>query len=439
MDSGVEWLGELPGHWQVRQARRLFEQRRDNALPEDEQLSATQKYGVIPQRLFMEQEDQKVVLALSGLDNFKHLEPDDFVISLRSFQGGIERSRYGGCVSPAYTVLRPMPGLVARYWEYLLKCTPYIAALQTTTDGIRDGKNISYGQFGGLCVPLAPENEQTAIGAFLDNEIGKIDTLIAEQEKLIPLLAEKRQATISQAVTRGLNPAAPTKDTGLAWLGKMPAHWNMTRLKYATSLIADCPHETPVYDEEGTYKVVRTADITEGQLHANDMYCVNEVEYQKRIRRHALRKDDLVYGREGERWGFAAQVPEDEKFCLGQRMMQFRSTDTMHPRYLMWQLNSLSTYRQGQIDTVGAAAPHVNVGTIRNYYLAEPPLKEQKEIFAFLDSESTKLDVLTTEAKRVIALLKERRSALIAAAVTGQIDVRGAVARPAATMEAMAA
>ena len=106
-DSGTAWLGQVPNHWRVVGARRIFQEKRDAALPGDEQLSATQRYGVIPQWMFMEAEDQKVVLALSGTSNFKHLQKDDFVISLRSFQGGIEHSAYSGCVSPAYTVLRP--------------------------------------------------------------------------------------------------------------------------------------------------------------------------------------------------------------------------------------------------------------------------------------------------------------------------------------------
>ncbi len=110
-DSGVEWLGEVPEHWDLTQGRRLFSQEREPARSTDAQLSATQKYGVVPQSLFMEMEDQKVTLALSGLDNFKHVEADDFVISLRSFQGGIERSKYRGCVSPAYTVLRPVDSI----------------------------------------------------------------------------------------------------------------------------------------------------------------------------------------------------------------------------------------------------------------------------------------------------------------------------------------
>jgi type I restriction enzyme S subunit len=414
----------VPVHWDIKKGCRFFKQIREPSLETDEQLSATQKYGVIPQSLFMVREDQKVMLALGGLDNFKHVECDDFVISLRSFEGGIERSKYIGCVSPAYTVLRANSEFCADFWAFLLKSSSYISALQTMTDGIRDGKNISYAQFGALGIPVPHVHEQIVIARFLDRETAKIDALIAEQEKLIALLSEKRQATISRAVTRGLAPNMPLKDSGVPWLGKVPAHWEVTRLKHVTDLIVDCPHETPVYDDSGEYLVIRTADISEGRLDTSAMYSVDKTEYLSRIRRQALMKDDIVYGREGERWGYAALVPEDDVFCLGQRMMQFRPDKAMCSRYLMWQLNSRSTYRQGQIDTVGATSPHVNVGTIRNYVLVKPPRKEQVDISSFLDEETSRLDALDTEANRTISLLKERRAALISAAVTGKIDVR---------------
>ena len=244
-DSGVEWLGQVPEHWSVVKGCRLFSQERDTSQPQDDQLSATQKYGVLPQKLFMEMEGQKVTLALSGLENFKHVQAGDFVISLRSFQGGIERSAYSGCVSPAYTVLRPADSIHGLFWGYLLKSTGYIEALQTMTDGIRDGKNISYQQFGQIGVPVIPVTEQTAIAAFLDRETAKIDELVAEQERLLELLKEKRQAVISHAVTKGVNPKAPLKPSGIEWLGDVPTHWRTTRLKYATKMIVDCPHETP--------------------------------------------------------------------------------------------------------------------------------------------------------------------------------------------------
>ena len=139
-DSGVEWLGDVPVGWKLGLGKRLFEQKRDPAFDSDDQLSATQKYGVIPQRLFMALEDQKVTLALAGTDGFKHINKNDFVISLRSFQGGIEWSKYSGCVSPAYTVLR-----MARakenspaFWAYLLKSSAFISKLRSVTEGIRD-------------------------------------------------------------------------------------------------------------------------------------------------------------------------------------------------------------------------------------------------------------------------------------------------------------
>jgi len=233
-DSGVEWLREVPTHWEVRPGRRIFAQKREPARESDEQLSATQKYGVVPQKLFMEREDQKVTLALGGLENFKHVEADDFVISLRSFQGGIERSLYVGCVSPAYTVLRFKGIQNGAFYGYLLKCGIYIEALQSVTDGIRDGKNVGYDQFGRIQLPIPDLEEQASIAAFLERETAKIDALVTEQEKLIELLVEKRQALISHTVTKGLKADARLKDSGVEWLGQMPAHWTVTPLKWLT-------------------------------------------------------------------------------------------------------------------------------------------------------------------------------------------------------------
>jgi type I restriction enzyme S subunit len=189
-------------------------------------------------------------------------------------------------------------------------------------------------------------------------------------------------------------------------------------------MIVDCPHETPVYSEEGRYLVIRTADLDEGRLDASKMYRVDEDQYLLRIRRASLHQGDIVYGREGERWGHAGLVPEDRQYCLGQRMMQFRANSLFCPDFLMWLLNSDNVYKQGQVDTVGATSPHVNVGTIRNFSLTQPPLSEQQEISQFLNDKTCRLDTLIDKALNTISLLQERRTALISAAVTGKIDVR---------------
>lgn len=430
-DSGAAWLASLPAHWQTRQARRLFEQRRDGARSDDEQLSATQKYGVIPQRLFMEQEDQKLVLALGGLDNFKHVEPNDFVISLRSFQGGIERSIYAGCVSPAYTVLRPNHGLVARYWEYLLKCAPYIAALQTTTDGIREGKNISYSQFGALLLPLAPETEQTAIAAFLDRETAKIDALIAEQEKLIALLAEKRQATISHAVTKGLNPDAPMKDSGVAWLGKVPAHWAMSRLKSVSEFTTSGPRGWSERIADDGSLFVQSGDLNETLGVDFDTAKRVKVQDDAEAARTLLSDGDVVVCITGAKTGNVAvcsTVPEPA--YVNQHLCLVRPNAKVMPLFLGVALKSNVGQTQFELSQYGLKQG-LSLENVRETLIPLPPLSEQDRIVAYLKFEATKLDALRLASEHAIALFKERRSALIAAAVTGQIDVHHAVNRPA--------
>ncbi len=374
----------------------------------------------------MERNDTKVVLALSGTENFRAVKANDFVISLRSFQGGIEHSAYDGCVSPAYTVLRRKDerNLNPGYLRYLLKDASYISALQSVTTGIREGRTITYEQFGSLSMPVAPVAEQTQIARFLDHETTRIDALIEEQQRLIELLKEKRQAVISHAVTKGLDPTVPMKDSGVEWLGEVPAHWIVSKLKFMTDRVVDCPHETPNYNPDGDYLVIRTADLDQGLLKPEQMYRLDRDEYLHRTRRASLKKNDVVYGREGERWGHAALVPESDLYALGQRMMQIRVAAHICPEYFMFQLNSVAVYRQGEVDTVGATSPHVNISTIINYQMLVPPQEEQSSISMYLNKILLDLDRLIRESADAMGLLQERRSALISAAVTGKIDVR---------------
>ncbi|WP_199783723.1 restriction endonuclease subunit S, partial [Cronobacter dublinensis] len=165
-NSGVEWLGEVPEYWEIFSGKRIFQSLRIPAYKSDEQLAASQKYGVIPQSLMMLLNESKVMLALKGTESFRHVETNNFVISLRSFEGGIEYSQYTGCVSPAYTVLKNYKPISYGYYCYLLKCKPFISALQSSTDSLRDGKSINYEQFSALNLPLPSVQEQNEIAAF---------------------------------------------------------------------------------------------------------------------------------------------------------------------------------------------------------------------------------------------------------------------------------
>ncbi len=233
--SGVEWLGEIPAHWGVMQSRRMFAVRSEPAQEGDRQLTASQKHGVVFQSDFVAMEGRRVVEVIKGLESLLHVEPNDFIISMRSFQGGIEWCRLRGSTSFHYVMLRPVKGVHPPFFAHLFKSATYIQALRTTTDLIRDGQELRYSNFVQVDLPFVPPQEQAAIAAFLDRETSKIDALVAEQERLIGLLKEKRQAVISHAVTKGLNPDAPMKDSGIEWLGQVPAHWGVVPFGSAIS------------------------------------------------------------------------------------------------------------------------------------------------------------------------------------------------------------
>jgi type I restriction enzyme, S subunit len=200
-DSGVAWLGKIPAHWGVIQSRRVFKVRNETATESDEQLTASQKHGMLPQTEFMELEGRRVVVTIKGIDCLRHVEPNDFVISLRSFQGGIEWCKLRGSVTFHYVVLKPVKALHPAYFGYLFKSSVFIQALRATTDFIRDGQDLRYSQFVLVPLPIVPLDEQAAIANYLDRETARLDSLITSIQQAIDRLCEYRTALISAAVT----------------------------------------------------------------------------------------------------------------------------------------------------------------------------------------------------------------------------------------------
>jgi type I restriction enzyme S subunit len=434
--SGVEWLGEVPEHWEVKKIRN-FASFTGGGTPSRENLSFWG--GPIPWVSPKDMKIERIIeaeegITQEGLDGSSSslVATGHVLIVVRS---GILRHTIPVAIN-AVDVAINQDMKVVRMDDKVCTNIFFLRWIQGLNNQLllawaKQGatvESVEQEYLSKTVLPLPTLAEQAAITTFLDHETAKIDALIAEQQRLIELLQEKRQAAISHAVTKGLNPDAPMKDSGVEWLGEVPMHWGVTRLKHVTDLIVDCPHETPTYTEDGEFLVIRTADLDRGTLlNHSHMRRVDDFEYTNRIRRAPLERCDIVYGREGERWGHAALVPLSAKFCLGQRMMQFRCGPRWAPAFLMWLLNSRSVYLQGSLDTVGATSPHVNVGTIRNYALPEPPLDEQALIADSVATQAAHYDSLIHQCQQSSCLLSERRSALISAAVTGQIDVRGLV------------
>lgn len=200
-DSGVAWLGEIPEHWGVSKSQWLFSLRKEKARPDDEQLTASQHFGIVYQKDYMAQ-GSRVVQVVLGNDILKHVEPDDFVISMRSFQGGIEWSNLRGKISSAYVMLIPQKQYVySPYFRWLLKSHNYILALQSTSNLVRDGQALRYDNFRIVDLPLVPLDEQRAIADYLNKKIAKLDNIIADVTEQIEKLKEYRQSVISEVVT----------------------------------------------------------------------------------------------------------------------------------------------------------------------------------------------------------------------------------------------
>lgn len=200
-DSGVDWIGQIPVHWTVRNAKWLFSHRKERARKGEPQLAATQKYGVIPQTDFMDLEGRRVVQVFLDFDILKHVEAGDFVMSMRSFQGGIEYSEYTGCVSSAYVVLKPGEKVYVRYFKYLLKSTRYIEALQSTSNLVRDGQALRFDNFSMVDLVVAPLDEQRQIADCLDSHGKKTESAIAIKERQIAALKEYKTSLINATVT----------------------------------------------------------------------------------------------------------------------------------------------------------------------------------------------------------------------------------------------
>ena len=199
--SGVEWLGDVPEHWEIRRGKRLFSPRQELAKPNDIQLSATQAYGVIPQDEYEQRVGRRVVKISLHLEKRQHVEVDDFVISMRSFEGGLERAWATGCIRSSYVVLRPTIEVDVEFFSYLFKSQAYIQALQSTANFIRDGQDLNFNNFCAVDLPFPPTEEQRRMAVAVVEATANIDTTIARARRQIHLMEEYRTRLIADVVT----------------------------------------------------------------------------------------------------------------------------------------------------------------------------------------------------------------------------------------------
>ena len=426
-DTGVAWLGLVPTHWHIHKTKHLFVRMQRAVTPEDEIVTAFRD-GQVTLRSNRRTDGFTQSIKEIGYQGVK--SGDLVVHAMDGFAGAIGVSDSDGKCSPVYSVCVANRGrqLEMRYYGYLVRqlaVTEYITALAR---GIRErSTEFRYNEFASLDLACPPHPEQTQIAAFLDYETAKIDALIAKQQELIALLKEKRQATISHAVTKGLNPNAPMRDSGVEWLGEVPEHWQIFALKRICD-VRDGTHDTPEFldQSDDCYPLITSKDLIADQVIFEDVKYISKKDFDNISKRSGVNRGDILMPMIGSVGG-AVIVETDRQFSI-KNIALFKKSKYFNAQWLQYLLNSRLAILQFELEKSGGVQGFVGLGALRNLYFLFPLLNEQTIIANFLKHETTKLDTLTAEAQRAIELLKERRTALISAAVTGKIDVRGLVA-----------
>jgi type I restriction enzyme S subunit len=430
-DSAVEWLAEIPVHWETRRLKFLAAEPIKNGIGEAGAYDSPEwpRYVRITD-----------IAGPRGLrdDTFKSLPPelaseapfkvDDLLfaavgatfgktyfhirdIGPACFAGYLVRFSPGKRVDPSF----------AAYWT---ESSAYWGLVQSRVVQATI-QNFSAARYRDLTIPLPPLDEQQAVGGFLDGETARIDELIAKKEQLLKLLKEKRIALITRVVTRGLDPNVPLKDSGVEWLGEIPAHWEVKRLWHLTP-----PDRRIMYGivlpgpnvEEGV-PIVKGGDISPERLRL-DLLNRTTFEIESGYVRSRLCGGDLVYAIRGS-IGEVAVVPEELQGAnLTQDAARIAYNAATHGLWLLHALKSMPVFAQLESGALGATIRGINIRDLKRASIPMPPRREQERIARFLEDEVAKIKSLTAKVRDAIARLQELRTALISAAVIGKIDIR---------------
>ena len=434
--SGVEWLGEVPAHWEVLPNRAIFAEVNEQNFPQEQMLSVTITNGVIRQQELLEGTSKKDA---SRLDRaaYKLVQSGDIAYNkMRAWQGAIGVSEYRGIVSPAYVVQRPLKGTISRYLHYLLRTPAFAKEAERWSYGITsDMWSLRPEHFKMIyaCVPPLPE--QTAIVRFLDHVDRRIQRYIRAKQKLIALLEEQKQAIIHQAVTGQIDvrtgqPYPAYKPSGVKWLGEVPAHWDVSRFKSLVRRI-----DQGVSPQADNYLAHGT---TWGVLKAG---CVNRGVFKETEHKRlapdfvfdpilAVASGDVLVSRASGSPHLVGSVGRvtslQYKLVLSDKTFRPIFKQRIDPDFMVLAMND-RCYRQQVEQAISGAeglANNLPLSSLRAFHFVVPPFDEQRAIVRYLQTLTRELSAAAIQVERKTALLREYRTRLIADVVTGKLDVR---------------
>lgn len=408
------WISKIPAHWQAHKMKHLFSERSEKGYPNEPLLVASQNMGVVPKNVY----GNKTVEAQKDLHLLKLVRVGDFVISLRSFQGGLEYAYYQGIISPAYTILIPHEPMSGSYFRYLAKSKPFIGLLTLCVTGIREGQNIDYAKLKNHLLPVPPHEEQDQIVRFLDWKVSSINKLIAVKQKQIANLNEMHLSAMNDLVTHGIVKERNYVQTSMDWACKIPAEWSISRIRNHFEILKRIAGEEgyDVFSVTQQGLRVRNVNVYEGQLAAN--YSGYQFVYPGEF---AMNHMDLLTGGVGIADHLGVTSPDYRVFRI------FDEVHCYAPYYLkVFQI----CYRRHAFYRFGRGAANVGrwrlpADAFRNFEIPLPPYEEQIKIVQAIGDEEQKTQTAIECLKKQIDLLNDLKTRLISDTVTGKIDVRG--------------
>jgi type I restriction enzyme S subunit len=423
-DSGVEWMGEIPAHWEVKRLKHLTgfstgwtpPTGREDLYGGDHLWANISDLG---QRVITTTEKTITDSAIREA-RLRIVRSGSLLFSFKLSVGTVSIAGADMYTNEAIAAFSPSTLIDT---QYLYWAAPLLVP-RNAQDNIYGAPLLSRERISNASLVSPPKPEQRAIATFLDRETARIDRLVSKKERLIELLLEQRTALITRAVTRGLDLNVPMKESGVEWLGQIPAHWEHGKLRRFWTVV-DCKHRTALYVDQG-FPIVSTTEVKPGRLKLDGPRRVAEADFNDLTRDgRNPRRGDIIYSRNAS-LGSAAYVDSDEPFCMGQDVCLI--TSRADQLYLTYQLNSPIVLGQIEEISVGSTFERINVAQIKSFQVARPPENEQRAIAAFLDRETARIDALVAKIQKATERLKELRTAVISAAVTGKIDLRGEIA-----------
>jgi len=422
-DSGLTWLGEIPAHWEIKRNGSLFLQRNAVGEPDWPILEVSLRTGVRIREFGSSKRKQ----VMSDKAKYKCAAKGDYVYNMmRMWQGAAGIAPVDGLVSPAYVVAKPLPHINPGYFASLFRTDDYLAEIDAFSRGIvKDRNRLYWDQFKQIPTPCPPTEEQDAIVRFLTWATNRLDRTIRAKRRIIALLNEQKQAIIHRAVTRGLNPSVPLKDSGIPWLGEIPEHWEVTALRRHWT-VTDCKHLTVPFVENGV-PLASVREVRNFELDLSECKLTTPEWYQHLIQGDRKPEEgDIIYCRNVS-VGSSALVTTDAKFAMGQDVCLIRS-ELQSQQYLNYLLQSSFMKKQLELLLVGSTFKRINIAQIKALTVVIPPRQEQDKIGRHLAEELTAYETATSRLEREITLIREYRTRLIADVVTGKLDVRQAAA-----------